>query len=73
MRARVTRNRRTGFCSHAPSTPNVFRGDALSKAITHVGTHIADLREHGVTNACDFEAHAWETVIFSISQLGKKR
>jgi hypothetical protein len=43
-----------------------LRGDALSKAITHVGTHIADLREHGVTNAGEFEAHAWETVIFSI-------
>ena len=43
-----------------------LRGDALSKAITHVGTHIADLREHGVTNTAEFESHAWETVIFSV-------
>ena len=42
-----------------------LRGDALSKAITHVGTHIADLREHGETNPREFEFHAWETVIFS--------
>ncbi len=42
-----------------------LRGDALSKAITHVGTHIADLREHGEVNPRDFEVHAWETVIFS--------
>ena len=43
-----------------------LRGDSLSKAITHVGTHIADLREHGVTNDGEFEFHAWENVIFSV-------
>ena len=43
-----------------------LRGDALSKAITHVGTHIADLREKGITNAAEFESHAWEMVIFSV-------
>jgi len=42
-----------------------LRGDALTKAITHVGTHISDLREHGETNTREFEVHAWETVIFS--------
>lgn len=46
--------------------------DALSKAVTHVGSQIADLREDGQIDPGKSEMHAWEAVIFSVIAMRQK-
>ncbi len=43
-----------------------LKGDALARAIAHLGTHIADLRDSGTTAAAtgyDLEYRAWQTTV----------
>lgn len=43
-----------------------LKGDALARAIAHVGTHIADLRDSGTsaaTTGYDLEYRAWQTTV----------
>ena len=43
-----------------------LKGDALARAIAHVGTHIADLRDSGTTAGAtgyDLEYRAWQTTV----------
>jgi hypothetical protein len=43
-----------------------LKGDALARAITHVGTHIADLRDSGsLPPAYNLEYRAWQTTVLS--------
>ncbi len=45
-----------------------LKGSALTRAISHVGNHIADLRETGsqaAENAYDLEYRAWQTTVLS--------
>lgn len=49
-----------------------LRGNALAKAIVHVGTHIADLRQGRSTSPFESEQHAWRTVVLSAVGSGQK-
>ena len=40
-----------------------LKGDALARAIAHVGTHIADLRDPQPSLAYDLEYRAWQTTV----------
>ncbi len=44
-----------------------LKGDGLTRAISHIGTHIADLRSKSsnMKSAYDAEYHAWQTTILS--------
>jgi hypothetical protein len=46
-----------------------LKGDALTRAISHVGTHIADIRDPQSTakseNPYELEHHAWQTTVLS--------
>jgi len=43
-----------------------LKGEALGRAIAHVGTHIADLRDQASsTGAYDLEYRAWQTTVLS--------
>ncbi len=47
-----------------------LKGDALSQAIVHVGSHVADLRENSLSgpnfSLLNLEAHAWQTTVLSV-------
>jgi hypothetical protein len=51
-----------------------LKGDALSMAIAHVGTHIADIRDanaaYSAANLYDLEYRAWQTTV--LSAIGSK-
>jgi len=40
-----------------------LKGDALARAIAHVGTHIADLRDSQPSPVYDLEYRAWQTTV----------
>jgi hypothetical protein len=52
-----------------------LKGDALARAIAHVGTHIANLRDPGTTTAAtgyDLEYRAWQTTILGADAFQQK-
>jgi hypothetical protein len=49
-----------------------LKGKALSTAITHVGTHIADIRGSKKFNEYELEYRAWQTTVFSTIAQGRK-
>jgi hypothetical protein len=52
-----------------------LKGDALARAIAHVGTHISDLRDpqsSAAGNAYELEYRAWQTTVLSSIAMGQK-
>jgi hypothetical protein len=43
-----------------------LKGEALERAIAHLGAHIADLRDRGSSTAAyDLESRAWQTTVLN--------
>ncbi len=50
-----------------------LKGDALSKAIVHLGTHVADLRgDQTSSSAVRAESRAWQTTVLAAAATGQK-
>jgi hypothetical protein len=60
------RNSPDGLLLNCTFDMDRLKGGALTRAITHVGSHIADLRDaQPPTSAYEFEYRAWQTTVLS--------
>jgi hypothetical protein len=51
-----------------------LKGESLSRAMAHLGTHIADVRDRSTSGAAlaDLESRAWQTTVLSAVATGQK-
>jgi hypothetical protein len=67
------RNSPDGLLLNCSFDMDRLKGDALVRAISHIGTHIADIRgSRSSLNPFQAEQHAWQTTVLSAVASGQK-